>query len=165
MSHELRTPLNAIVGPCELLEDHLSEMQEGEADELLKIMHSSAHHLLDLINSVLDLAKIESGQVVPELTELPLVEFLRERMRPLMQAAQRKSLSFKIEHALSEGARLRTDRRLLIQMIFNLIGNSIKIHGDRGRRFAGGAQTRRIPSVRNYGYRAGDLARESREDF
>lgn len=126
MSHELRTPLNAIVGPCELLQENLAEVPTDEVEDLLRIMLSSANHLLDLINSVLDLAKIESGNVCPELSEVEIVRFFDERLSPLENVAKRKGLKFEIEHELGSTDRLVTDPRFLAQILFNLIGNAIK---------------------------------------
>ena len=88
MSHELRTPLNAIIGFAEVLlesgrEEFLSEYQ---ADRLLRIL-KSGKHLLDLINSLLDLSKIESGQMEVQKTEFDIENLLRdvvELLEPLM---------------------------------------------------------------------------------
>lgn len=123
MSHELRTPLNSIIGPCQLLRAQLgADLGEG----LLEVMLSSSEHLLNLINSILDLAKIESGGMEPNVEVFDLGEFLETRLRPLKEVALKKGLEFRITNGLPEGTLLESDPLLLLQMCFNLIGNATK---------------------------------------
>ncbi|HEX6751551.1 MAG TPA: ATP-binding protein [Longimicrobium sp.] len=124
MSHELRTPLNALEGYAGLLEEGiygpLTEMQR----DALRRMRVSRRHLVELIDSVLDLARVEAGtrRAEPEVLDLgELVESVGEAMRG---AAEARKLSLEID---TEGAgRVATDRGLLRQVLTNLLGNALK---------------------------------------
>lgn len=123
MSHELRTPLNSIVGPCQLLQ--LKDRDESSS-KLLDVMLASSSHLLDLINKILDLSKIESGAVEIEPQALRVESFLKQQLLPLSTVAEKKGLQFSVECSFSKNSLLVTDGRLLTQALINLVGNSIK---------------------------------------
>lgn len=128
MSHELRTPLNAILGFGQLLEmDSLSADQRESVDQILK----GGRHLLDLINEVLDIARIEAGRLSLSLEPVALKDLVEESLdliRPL--AAQR---SIKIEHSLFEdGQHVMADRQRLKQVLLNLLSNAVKYNRDGG---------------------------------
>ena len=129
MSHELRTPLNSIIGPCQLLRAQLTDQSNRG---LIDIILSSSSHLLDLINSILDLAKIESGGVVPKRQRVDLEPFLRSRLTPLRETALKKGLEFDLVIDLPPGAAIESDPLMLLQILFNLIGNATKFT-DEGR--------------------------------
>jgi signal transduction histidine kinase len=125
MSHELRTPLNAILGYTELMADGAY----GEASEkmlgILKRLEANGKHLLGLINDVLDLSKIEAGQLVLELADYcvqDIAQTVRSTLEPL---AADKKLAFKVE-VPSELPPGRGDGRRLTQVLINLVGNAIK---------------------------------------
>ncbi len=125
MSHELRTPLNAILGFSELLSDDVS----GRYDDVtrrrfLDQIHSSGRHLLQLINDILDLSKVEAGQMVLRLeaTELAkVVDDVRTTIEPL---ARSKGVTLDVK--LDPNLRLVADAAKVKQMLLNLVSNAIK---------------------------------------
>ncbi|MDQ8196845.1 PAS domain S-box protein [Pelagicoccus enzymogenes] len=123
MSHELRTPLNSIVGPCELLK--LQTDDDAKAP-LVDIMLASSTHLLELINSILDLAKIESGSLEPKRETLDIDSFFSGRLLPLASSAKKKGLEYTLDNRAPRNSALNTDGQLLLQVLFNIIGNAIK---------------------------------------
>jgi signal transduction histidine kinase len=125
MSHELRTPLNAILGYTELISDGAYGEPSEETLGVLKRLEANGKHLLGLINDVLDLSKIEAGQLVLELSDYcidDIAQTVRSTLEPL---ATDKKLDFKLEVApkLPSG---RGDGRRLTQVLINLVGNAIK---------------------------------------
>jgi signal transduction histidine kinase len=125
MSHELRTPLNAILGYTELMADGVYGAPPEKMSAVLTRIESNGKHLLGLINAVLDLSKIEAGQLKLDLADYSLasvVQTVRSAVEPL--AADRK-LIFKTEIApiLPQGY---GDERRLTQVLLNLVGNAIK---------------------------------------
>jgi signal transduction histidine kinase len=125
MSHELRTPLNAILGYTELMADGAYGEPSEKMLGILKRLEANGKHLLGLINDVLDLSKIEAGQLVLELSDYcvqDIAQTVRSTLEPL---AADKKLAFKLELAsgLPPG---RGDGRRLTQVLINLVGNAIK---------------------------------------
>jgi signal transduction histidine kinase len=125
MSHELRTPLNAILGYTELMADGAYGEPSEKMMGVLKRLEANGRHLLGLINDVLDLSKIEAGQLVLELSDYcieDIAETVRSTLEPL---ASDKKLGFKVDVApkLPPG---RGDGRRLTQVLINLVGNAIK---------------------------------------
>jgi len=125
MSHELRTPLNAILGYTELMADGIYGELPEKTMGVLKRLESNGRHLLGLINDVLDLSKIEAGQLVLELTDYSLEDIAQTVRSTLEPLAADKKLAFKIEVApkLPPG---HGDGRRLTQVLINLVGNAIK---------------------------------------
>jgi GAF domain-containing protein len=125
MSHELRTPLNAILGYTELILDNIY----GEAPEkmraVLERVQTNGKHLLGLINDVLDLSKIEAGQLALSLNDYSLAEVVQGVHVAVEPLASRKSLALttKVEKGLPAG---HGDERRLAQVLLNLVGNAIK---------------------------------------
>ncbi|HLE98685.1 MAG TPA: HAMP domain-containing sensor histidine kinase [Gaiellaceae bacterium] len=125
MSHELRTPLNAIIGFSQVLRERmfgeLNEKQEEYLDDIL----ASAHHLLSLINDVLDLSKVEAGQVELEVTPFSLREALESGIVTVRERATTEGVHVELsadpEIDLVEG-----DERRIRQVIFNLLSNAVK---------------------------------------
>jgi signal transduction histidine kinase len=131
MSHELRTPLNAVLGYTELILDSVYGEMPEKARSVLDRVQRNGRHLLGLINEVLDLSKIEAGQLVLTLADYSLktvVETVYTSVEPL---AAEKKLVFKAEVSpdLPPG---RGDERRLTQVLLNLVGNAIKFtdHGE-----------------------------------
>jgi signal transduction histidine kinase len=125
MSHELRTPLNAILGYTELMADGAYGEPSEKMLGILKRLEANGKHLLGLINDVLDLSKIEAGQLVLELSEYcvqDIAQTVRSTLEPL---AADKKLAFKLELA-SELPAGHGDGRRLTQVLINLVGNAIK---------------------------------------
>ena len=125
MSHELRTPLNAILGYTELILDNIY----GEAPEkmraVLERVQTNGKHLLGLINDVLDLSKIEAGQLTLSLNDYSLAELVQGVYVAVEPLASQKNLALttKVEKGLPAG---RGDERRLAQVLLNLVGNAIK---------------------------------------
>jgi signal transduction histidine kinase len=125
MSHELRTPLAAILGYAELIQEGFYEPQGPKSLDALTRIRSNGKHLLGLINTVLDIAKIESGQFTLNMTEYA-IESVIETVRAATEAlAQNKKLSLKTEVAKSLPIGLGDEQRLT-QVLLNLVGNAIK---------------------------------------
>ncbi len=125
MSHELRTPLNAILGYTELMADGIYGQLPEKTMGVLKRLESNGRHLLGLINDVLDLAKIEAGQLVLELTDYSLEDIAQTVRSTLEPLAADKKLQFKIEVAAKMPPG-HGDGRRLTQVLINLVGNAIK---------------------------------------
>jgi GAF domain-containing protein len=125
MSHELRTPLNAILGYTELMADGIYGELPEKTMGVLKRLESNGRHLLGLINDVLDLSKIESGQLVLELTDYSLEDIAQTVRSTLEPLAADKKLAFKVEMAPKMPAG-HGDGRRLTQVLINLVGNAIK---------------------------------------
>ena len=125
MSHELRTPLNAILGYTELMADGIYGELPEKTMGVLKRLESNGRHLLGLINDVLDLSKIEAGQLVLDLSDYSLEDIAQTVRSTLEPLAADKKLAFKVEMApkLPPG---HGDGRRLTQVVINLVGNAIK---------------------------------------
>jgi signal transduction histidine kinase len=125
MSHELRTPLAAILGYAELMQEGFYEPQGPKSLDALTRICSNGKHLLGLINTVLDIAKIESGQFTLNMTEYA-IESVVETVRSATESlAQNKKLAFKTEVAKSLPIGVGDEQRLT-QVLLNLVGNAIK---------------------------------------
>ena len=125
MSHELRTPLNAILGYTELMADGIYGELPEKTMGVLKRLESNGRHLLGLINDVLDLSKIEAGQLVLELTDYSLEDIAQTVRSTLEPLAADKKLAFKVDVAPKLPAG-HGDGRRLTQVVINLVGNAIK---------------------------------------
>jgi len=132
MSHELRTPLNAIIGFSEIM--HSAMFGPLGADKYLEYcrdIRDSGQYLLDVINDILDMSKIEAGRVQLDLEELDLDRILADAMRVLSTRAQEKNLTLNAE--IAPGIRLRVDRRAVKQILLNLLSNAVKFTPEGGR--------------------------------
>jgi signal transduction histidine kinase len=125
MSHELRTPLAAILGYAELMQEGFYEPQGPKSTDALVRICSNGKHLLGLINTVLDIAKIESGQFTLNMSEYA-IESVVETVRAATESlAQNKKLLLKTEVAKAIPVGLGDEQRLT-QVLLNLVGNAIK---------------------------------------
>jgi PAS domain S-box-containing protein len=125
MSHELRTPLNSIIGFTGVLLKGLGGPLTEEQSRQLGMVKSSAQHLLVLINDVLDLSKIEAGQLRTSLTPFALKDAVDESLRALAPAAEKKGLTLVSEVDPATGTIL-SDRRRVEQILLNLVSNAVK---------------------------------------
>ncbi len=125
MSHELRTPLNAILGYTELIVDGIYGAPPEKMTAVLKRIESNGRHLLGLINAVLDLSKIEAGQLVLDLADYSLKDVVQTVYGAVEALATEKKLAFKVEVS-PDLPRGRADERRLTQVLLNLVGNAIK---------------------------------------
>src|SRR5207244_6401553 len=125
MSHELRTPLNAILGYAELLVDGIYGVLPDRPKGVLERIQNNGRHLLALINDVLDLAKIEAGQLTLTLEDYSLPEVVRSVVTATEPLATGKGLKFTaaLQEDMPKG---HGDARRLSQVLLNLVGNAIK---------------------------------------
>jgi hypothetical protein len=125
MSHELRTPLNAILGYTELLIDKVYDGTPEKMQDVLQRIDSNGRHLLGLINDVLDLSKIEAGQLTLALSDYALKNIVHTVFSALEPLAKGKQIAFKadVPPDLPPGY---GDERRLTQVVLNLVGNAIK---------------------------------------
>jgi signal transduction histidine kinase len=125
MSHELRTPLNAILGYTELILDHIYGETPDRMRQVLERVQANGRHLLGLINDVLDLAKIEAGQLTLSVADYSLKEVVDGVINAVEPLAVEKHLAFKtdVPAQLPIG---HGDERRIAQVLLNLVGNAIK---------------------------------------
>jgi signal transduction histidine kinase len=131
MSHELRTPLTAVIGFSELLLEEVVGELNAEQKEYLREVVSNSEHLLGLINSVLDLSKVESGKMDLDLEAFNLAEVVREvkgTVRPLLK---KKGLNFEIDIPAKLPI-MEADERKIRQILLNLLSNAIKFTPEGG---------------------------------
>ena len=125
MSHELRTPLNAIMGFSELLESpafgELSEKQQ----EYVGDIHSSANHLLNIINDILDISKVESGKNQLHEEEVSVAELIKSCIKMIENKAEQSKIEVCVL-PIPESYRLHVDKRKLKQVLINLLSNAVK---------------------------------------
>ena len=131
MSHEIRTPMNAILGFTEILKRGYVQNQE-ESLRYLNIINSSGKNLLDLINDILDLSKVESGKMEMEICAVEPHRVIYETLQVLALRANEKGirLDFDVIGAIPET--IQSDPTRLRQMILNLVGNAIKFTDEGG---------------------------------
>ncbi len=124
MSHELRTPLTAIIGYNEVLLN--SEVSPEEQQQALTSALKNSRHLLQIINDILDISKIEADKLDVQLEKVPLFTILEELSIALKLKAQEKAISFGFEYQFPLPKVIETDPLRFKQILFNLIGNAIK---------------------------------------
>ena len=125
MSHEIRTPMNAILGFAEVLRRGY-EQNEIERQEYLDTIHSSGKHLLELINDILDLSKIESGKLEIELARCSPHQIMTETLSIMSVRAREKNLLLDLKWDGAVPETIETDPTRFRQVITNLVGNAIK---------------------------------------
>jgi signal transduction histidine kinase len=131
MSHELRTPLNAIIGFSQVLQQklfgELNKKQQEYVDDIL----TSGHHLLSLINDVLDLSKVEAGQIELDRTTFSLREAIESGVVTVRERAAGRGLRMSLELA-PDVELVHADERRVRQVVFNLLSNAVKFTPDDG---------------------------------
>ena len=125
MSHELRTPLNAILGYTELILDSIYGDVPQKMRSVLERVHSNGKHLLGLINDVLDLSKIEAGQLTLSLHDYSIKDVVHSVFTVVEPLATEKSLALKVDLP-NNLPTAHGDERRLTQVLLNLVGNAIK---------------------------------------
>jgi signal transduction histidine kinase/DNA-binding NarL/FixJ family response regulator len=123
ISHELRTPMNAVLGMADLLLDE--RLLPGQR-KMVETILSSGRSLLSIVNDVLDLSKIEAGELRVHLTEISLEQLVESVLSPMRVLADSKGLELRLELETDPTHGVRADELRLRQVIFNLIGNAIK---------------------------------------
>jgi PAS domain S-box-containing protein len=130
MSHELRTPINVILGYTSLMRERIYGELTNQQEEALAKTYSTSQHLLDLINDILDLSKIEAGKMPLHLETVFLPEVVAELSESLMPMVRSKELAY-VANVAPDLRPIRTDRTKLKQVLLNLLSNAIKFtqHG------------------------------------
>lgn len=123
VSHELRTPLNGIIGFSKLLQ--MSQLAE-RAEKNVDLIHKSGKHLLDLINDMLDLSRIESGSISLSFTSVNIDELLREIISLVDHMANERQISLCLDNMVDKKREWKADRKRLRQILWNLASNGIK---------------------------------------
>jgi len=132
MSHELRTPLNAIIGFSEVLHEQMfGELNERQLAYVNDVL-AAGKHLLELINDVLDLAKIEAGRMELTLSDVAIPELLRSAVSIHSERADRAGIALGLTTEPAE-IRIAADERRVRQIVFNLISNAVKFTPPDGR--------------------------------
>ncbi|MBW3607706.1 MAG: CHASE3 domain-containing protein [Actinobacteria bacterium] len=129
MSHELRTPLNAILGFGQLLE--LSELKPDQREETRQIL-KGGRHLLELINEVLDIARVESGDLNVSLEPVCVAELLREALAMISPVAAARAVTLRSDEPSCGDLHVVADRQRLKQVTLNLLANAVKYNRDGG---------------------------------
>jgi two-component system CheB/CheR fusion protein len=123
MSHEIRTPMMAILGYTELLQVHVSEPDNLACIDAIR---RSSHHLMEIINDILDLSKVESGMMRTELVRFAPGGVLRDVVDGLRIRAAEKGLTLDLTHSSALPATIESDPTRFRQVLLNLVGNAIK---------------------------------------
>ncbi|HJP69698.1 MAG TPA: response regulator, partial [Sphingomicrobium sp.] len=126
MSHELRTPLNSLLILSKLLADNAQGNLLEKQVEFARTINSAGSDLLNLINDILDLSKIESGTVSIEVGEMPMVHLKQHMERTFRQLASDKGLDFNVKFDSKLPQTIRTDEKRLQQIVLNLLSNAFK---------------------------------------
>ncbi len=131
MSHELRTPLNTILGMAETVQEGIFGAINAKQTDALHHIEESGRHLLELINDILDLSKLEAGKLDLDVEEVVIAQVCQASVRLVKQTATQKRLnvSLNIDHAITV---LQADARRLKQMLVNLLSNAVKFTPEGG---------------------------------
>jgi two-component system, cell cycle sensor histidine kinase PleC len=132
MSHELRTPLNAIIGFSEIMESGMfGPLGAEKYHEYCRDIRESGNYLLEVINDILDMSKIEAGRAKLDFENIMLDEVLEDAIRVLSARAAEKQLQLTMD--LSSAIGLKADRRALKQIVLNLLSNAVKFTPEGGK--------------------------------
>ena len=132
MSHELRTPLNSILILSQLLSENKTKSLGDKEVEFSKNIYNSGADLLNLINEILDLSKVESGKMELDIVEFPVTAINSQINSMFSEVAKNKSINFTIRHNEKELKTLTTDKQRLEQILRNLLSNAFKFTSKGG---------------------------------
>jgi signal transduction histidine kinase/ActR/RegA family two-component response regulator len=139
VSHELRTPLNAMLGFAQILDmEELSDNQHDDVNQILR----GGRHLLGLINEVLDISRIETGDLAMSLEPVLLADVTGEVARLLQSLAGRRQVRLIVDPTVGQAGLVRGDRQRLSQILMNLVSNAIKYNVEDGTVTVAAAQPR-----------------------
>ena len=124
MSHELRTPLNAIIGFAQFMIEY--EELSADQKETIQNIESSAQYLLNMINDILDIAKIEAGKMEAHLEPVKVAEILQNAYNMLLPLAQQKGIALQASIEDVEDLSIQTDPKMFQQILLNLLSNALK---------------------------------------
>jgi signal transduction histidine kinase/CheY-like chemotaxis protein len=141
MSHELRTPLNAILGFSEILKDNLVDLTPEQRQECLENIHTSGKHLLELVNDVLDLSKIEAGRMELSYDRFGVLSAVKEVHNVIRSLSERRDIDLSIE-VTPDDLEVRADKSKFKQVLYNLLSNAIKFTAQGGRVWVRARQVR-----------------------
>lgn len=125
MSHELRTPINALLGYTSLMRDQIYGELNQRQEEALGRMYTASQHLLELVNDILDLAKIEAGKMPVHVEMVDVRQVIRELSQTIEPMVRRKDLEYIVEMDDQISA-ISTDRTKVKQIVLNLLSNAVK---------------------------------------
>ncbi len=132
MSHELRTPLNAIIGFSQMMDQEMfGPLGHTKYAEYIRDIHFSARHLLDIINEVLDMSKIEAGRVELDESDVDIVDVIDNVVRLMAARSVDRQLQFNVQVPPSF-PKLYADQRLIMQILINLVSNAVKFSKPKG---------------------------------
>ena len=132
MSHELRTPLNSILGFSEVLQDKMFGDLNEKQEEYVNYIRESGQHLFSLIDDILDLSKVEAGEIEMEPAEVRLGDLLQNSLTMVREKALKHGIELilKLENEIPE---ISADERKIKQVVFNLLSNAVKFTPDGGK--------------------------------
>src|ERR1700722_4279250 len=132
MSHELRTPLNAIIGFSDIMDkETFGPVGNARYASYVKDIAGSGHHLLSIINDILDLAKAEANKLTLDDREIDLVQVVAESIRMCEPKAQQNSVSI-LPKSCADQVIVRADAKLMLQILLNLVSNAVKFSHEGG---------------------------------
>lgn len=131
MSHDIRTPMNAIMGMSTIARRNIHDPEKLE--DCLNKIDASSKHLLSLINSVLDMSKIESGKVVFVEEVFQLDQMIEDIKRIVQPQAEKKDIQFTGEYETLQGVMVKSDPLRIRQVLLNIVGNAIKFTPEKGK--------------------------------
>jgi PAS domain S-box-containing protein len=133
MSHELRTPMNSILGFTQVLEAALKPKLDRDQEEMFGFVQKAGWHLLELINEVLDLEKVESGGLTLSMEPVEVAAALRECVDFIRPAAAARQIGVSLDEGSCAGVAVFADRTRLRQAVLNLLSNAVKYNVTQGR--------------------------------
>ncbi len=132
VSHELRTPLNSIIGFSELLQEKTFGGLNDRQIQYVEYVHSSGGHLLQLINNILDLSRIEAGRMELKPEDFPVTEVLGEVLSIIRPLAHKRNITIESK-TVPASPKLRADKAKFKQIMMNLLSNAVKFNMDGGK--------------------------------
>ncbi|MBW7885431.1 MAG: PAS domain S-box protein, partial [Caldilineaceae bacterium] len=143
MSHELRTPLNAILSLARILHEQLGSILSARQHQSFDVISESGHHLLEIINDILDLTKVQSGMMTLNIESVPVEQLCTSALHVVRQAAEQKQLELRVAIEPDIVA-IQADRLRVKQILLNLLSNAVKFTPDGG---AIGLEVRKRPDA------------------